>query len=76
MPHRSQRFQSVTGPSAQVIASSGHASTHAPQPMQRLSRTIISGSRDWLSGLWHHQQRSGHPFRKTAVRMPGPSWME
>ena len=72
---RSSVFIRVLFP-VQVIASSGHASTHAPQPMQRLSRTIISGSRDWLSGLWHHQQRNGHPFRKTAVRMPGPSWME
>ncbi len=23
--------------------------------------------------LWHHQQESGQPFRKTVVRMPGPS---
>jgi hypothetical protein len=26
--------------------------------------------------LWHHQQLSGQPLRKTVVRMPGPSWME
>ena len=29
-----------------------------------------------LSGLWHHQQRSGQPLRKTVVRIPGPSWSE
>ena len=27
------------------------------------------------SGLWHQAQRSGHPFRKTVVRIPGPSCM-
>ena len=25
------------------------------------------------SGLWHQTQQSGQPFRKTVVRMPGPS---
>jgi len=38
--------------------------------------TVTSGSGDRLSGLWHHQQSSGHPLRKTVVRMPGPSWSE
>lgn len=28
------------------------------------------------SGLWHHQQASGQPLKKTVVRMPGPSWTE
>ena len=27
----------------------------------------------WLSGLWHHQQDSGQPLKKTVVRTPGPS---
>jgi len=27
------------------------------------------------SGLPHHAQRSGHPLKKTDVRIPGPSWM-
>ena len=27
------------------------------------------------SGLWHHTQRSGHPFTKKVVRIPGPSWI-
>lgn len=25
------------------------------------------------SGLWHHMQLRGQPFRKIVVRMPGPS---
>ncbi len=28
------------------------------------------------SGLWHQAQFSGQPFRKTVVRMPGPSCTE
>lgn len=28
------------------------------------------------SGLGHQRQRRGHPFRKTVVRMPGPSRRE
>jgi hypothetical protein len=26
--------------------------------------------------LWHQGQRKGQPFRKTVVRMPGPSSVE
>jgi hypothetical protein len=26
--------------------------------------------------LWHHQHLRGQPFKKTAVRMPGPSCVE
>jgi hypothetical protein len=40
------------------------------------SAYIVSVLNDWLSGLWHHEQQSGHPFKKTVVRMPGPSCME
>ena len=29
-----------------------------------------------LSGLRHQRQRSGQPFKKTDVRIPGPSWIE
>ena len=36
-------------------------------------RNESSGSLRWDSGLWHHRHRSGQPFRKTVVRMPGPS---
>jgi hypothetical protein len=62
--------------SCRMIAPSGHTSTHSPQRMQRPGRSHSSGSGDWLSGLWHHQQDSGQPFKNTVVRMPGPSWME
>jgi hypothetical protein len=44
--------------------------------MHLLSQIINSGSPHWLSGLWHHQQFRGHPFKKTVVRMPGPSCTE
>ena len=36
---------------------------------------IFSGFARWDSGLEHHGQRRGHPFRNTVVRMPGPSWI-
>ena len=39
-------------------------------------RKEISNVFDCDSGLWHQTQRSGQPFRKTAVRMPGPSCRE
>jgi hypothetical protein len=47
-----------------------------PQRMQRSPRQTTSGAADSPSGLWHHEQRSGQPLRKTAVRIPGPSWIE
>ena len=28
-----------------------------------------------LSGLWHHQQSKGHPFKKIVVLIQGPSWI-
>ena len=27
----------------------------------------------WDSGLWHHEQRIGQPWKNTVVRIPGPS---
>jgi hypothetical protein len=48
----------------------------SPQPRQRSAKYINSGFVAWLSGLWHHQQRSGQPLKKTVVRMPGPSCSE
>lgn len=39
-------------------------------------RKSTVGITDWLSGLWHHQQASGHPLRCTVVRVPGPSCIE
>jgi hypothetical protein len=54
----------------------GQTLRQLPQPMQRLSKMMISGWPDKLSGLWHHQQHRGQPFRNTVVRIPGPSWIE
>ncbi len=56
------------------MACLGQNGRQVPQAGQRSARSASSGSGDWLSGLWHHQQRSGQPFRNTVVRMPGPSW--
>ena len=44
------------------------------QPMHLARLYIRCGPDAQLSGLWHQTQRSGHPFRKRVVRMPGPSW--
>jgi hypothetical protein len=33
-----------------------------------------SGAAFWDSGFEHQGQRSGHPFMKIVVRIPGPSW--
>ena len=52
-----------------------HASTQRPHPAQRPKRSECSGRSSQLSGLWHHRHLRGHPFRKTVVRIPGPSWM-
>lgn len=35
-----------------------------------------SGLCSCVVGLEHQRQRRGQPFRKTTVRMPGPSWMQ
>ena len=37
---------------------------------------IHCSSGDCPSGLWHHMQASGQPFRKIVMRMPGPSCTE
>ena len=37
---------------------------------------LNSGNAACDSGLWHQMQRRGQPFRKTAVRIPGPSLTE
>src|SRR5262245_57952411 len=66
---------SVTMPvSVRPIACCGHTTTQEPHKRQRSAEYRISGGKFWLSGLWHHQQRSGQPLKNTAVRIPGPSW--
>jgi len=47
-----------------------------PQAIQRDGLSRISGCGSMPSGLWHQMQRSGQPFRKTVVRIPGPSSSE
>mgnify|MGYP007112605209 CR=1 FL=1 len=44
-----------------------------PQSVQQFDLCISCGTKDSPSGLWHHIQRSGQPFRKTVVLSPGPS---
>lgn len=55
------------------ITPSGHSSMQSPHPMQRDFTKITVGSLRHVWGLLHQRQRSGHPFMKTTVRMPGPS---
>ncbi len=78
--HASAHFRHAVQPSDPTAAPAGsgppgrsQASAHAPQSRQRAALTSTSGSNAIPSGLWHQGQRSGHPLRKTVVRIPGPS---
>lgn len=53
-----------------------HRVKQPPQRTQRSSRRTSCWSGDIDSGLWHHLQRRGQPFRNTVVRIPGPSFTE
>jgi len=67
----------VTSPAGVAsIAPIGQAAIQAPHIRQSSVRSIISGSGEIDSGLWHHAHCKGHPLRKTVVRMPGPSCTE
>jgi hypothetical protein len=57
-------------------APAGHTAAHVPHPVHRFPITIAWGVFRCISGLWHHRQRSGHPLKNTAVRIPGPSLTE
>ncbi len=72
-PHRAHAAPAALPGSAAPV---GQTSAHSPQRAQRASWTMISGSGDRDSGLWHQRHRSGHPLRKTVVRIPGPSCSE
>ena len=65
------RFCSQCG--AKIIPESAAQTRQAPQCVHREGSTIAWGWGSCISGLWHQAQRSGHPFRYTLVRMPGPS---
>lgn len=71
-----------------VMQCRGQTATHAPHPMQcsglghtnlqvpqftHKPETILCGCFCSPSGLWHQLQRNGQPFKKTVVRIPGPS---
>ena len=47
--------------------------TQILHPIQVVSFHAKLGLRFCDSGLLHHLQRKGQPFRKTTVRIPGPS---
>src|SRR5450631_1774668 len=59
-----------------LMAFLGQAGRQLPQAVQRFSRYMRIGLRLRPSGLQHHRQARGHPFRKTVVRVPGPSCTE
>ena len=75
-PQRTQRSRSVARrlllPGDRPVPARVHAGA-AAQAAARPQHRLRLAARP--SGLWHHAQRSGQPFRKTVVRMPGPSWM-
>ena len=71
-----KRSGATSPPFLKGMASAGHASAHRPQRMQRAELTASSVAEDCDSGLQHHRQRRGQPFRNTSVRIPAPSWME
>jgi len=62
------------GPS--VMAPVGQTSWQRPDRPQRFSKCQSETARSSPSGFWHQRQRRGQPFRKTVVRIPGPSWTE
>ena len=60
------RSQVMRFSSSREIAPAGHFAMHMPQSMHRLI----------VSGLWQNRQLKWHPWKKTDVRLPGPSTLE
>ena len=56
--------------------STGQASAQDPQLRHRSALIISTGAASMPSGLWHQVHERGHPFKKTVVRIPGPSCTE
>lgn len=76
-PHPVHFFLSSTGISFSIcIAFWGQIFTHQPQPVHFSWFHKSSLAFCWLSGLWHHAHRRGHPLKKMEVRIPSPSWIE
>jgi hypothetical protein len=63
-------------PLIKVIAPAGQLRTHVEQPTQRLASYPFSGSFCCDSGVEHHLQERGQPFKNRTVLSPGPSWIE
>ena len=57
------------------IAFFEHTSIQRPHLVHNESRWTISGVKFCDSGLEHHVQCNGQPFKKTVVLIPVPSWM-
>jgi len=64
------------GPGPGTRSATGQTLRQTPQLVQRVLIQINSCDTEMPSGLWHHAQRRGQPFRKTVVRIPGPSLTE
>ena len=56
-----------------LLAGCGQTAKQFPQCVQAFLDTINCGAKESPSGLWHQSQRSGQPFKKTVVLIPGPS---
>ena len=54
----------------------GHEDMQSAQPSQFSYVILSSGFRDCPSGLQHHIQRRGQPFKNIVVRIPQPSTNE
>ncbi len=69
------RFMAYTALLRSSLPASSPEQIAYPHIVRPSRRSIYCGSGEMPSGLWHQAQRSGHPFRKTVVRIPGPSCM-
>ena len=54
----------------------GHTTSQFPQPTQFCALNMTTGFNSCDSGLQHHLQRRGQPFKKAIVLTPGPSFTE
>jgi len=60
-------------PGEKSMAPSGQAAAQAPQERHLASTKERTGRGSFPSGLWHHRQSSGQPFKKAVLLIPGPS---
>jgi hypothetical protein len=77
IPHKSHASESVKIPSeVSVKAFFGQFSTQVQHPMHFALEYNFCKCGDIPSGLWHHAQLRGQPFKKMVILMPGPSLIE